>query len=157
MRTALALLAAALAALSAAGFPPIPKPKERKFDLKALEGRWTVVKYEYVAATRLTQSTIYQRVAITPTTWTQFQRGTGKAILGPVYSLKVDGTKSPPWVDMTLQNAGKATGERRGVLELKGDQLTVAYSLNNQRARPEKADTKLAAGQYRWVLKREKP
>jgi uncharacterized protein (TIGR03067 family) len=147
----------ALAALSA-GFAPVPPPRARKgLDLKALEGAWKVLRYE--AGTPGVTPRPDVRVEIKDDSWTQFSVRDGAFVRSVACRLKVDGKKSPPRVEMSMQRTpgGPLVVVRRGVLELKGDTLTVTYTTYEKDPTPTRTGGELAQGQWRWVLKRERP
>lgn len=170
MRTA--LLALLVVVASAPAYPPVPKPKPKKvdkLDLKALEGTWTVVSYEYgrpknakVIGTTIT----YQTIEIKNGTWVQVRTlpngGTSRTV---PYKITLDASKSPMVLDMEYRREpppGAAGGvvvsssKRHGLARLDGDQLTVVYSLS-EKDRPAKIDGDLDVRVYRWVMKRAKP
>jgi uncharacterized protein (TIGR03067 family) len=153
-------LAALLAATAASlGYPPVPpaRPaKEKPLDAKALEGTWTVVKYESGNAWATQITPLYKSVVIKGNTWTQVRAAKGP---GPSYTFTLDTTKSPARIDMTIDTfKGQNFGARRGVLELQGAQLTVSYGMVSEDVpRPDKPGAKLTGAQFRWVLKRDRP
>jgi uncharacterized protein (TIGR03067 family) len=153
------LLLALTAAIGFAPVPPPKPPKEKPLDAKALEGRWTVIKYESGSAKATKLTTLYKLVVIKGNTWTQYRSAKVDGAAGPSYTFTLDTAKSPARIDMTMDNAkAPGLGARRGVLELKGDQLTVTYGMVSKDVpRPAKPSDKLSGLQYRWVLKREAP
>ena len=163
----IALLALLVVVTGAFAYPPIPKPKPKKgdkFDLKGLEGTWTVVSYDIGRPknAKLAASTItYQTIEIKDGTWTQYRTlpNGGRARTVP-FTVSLDATKSPAILDMEYRRevAGggiASSSVRKGVARLDGEQLTVVYSMGT-RERPAKVDGELAVGEYRYVLKREK-
>jgi uncharacterized protein (TIGR03067 family) len=149
LSTFAALLAVAAPALA---FPPVPPPRPKKIDQKALDGTWKVVSYAYSSGKVTRTLRLYPTVEIKDGQWVQHPaaRAGGRP---PTYTIKIDGSKSPPTIDMSSD--ASRVGPRRGVFRLDGQKLIVTYVLS-PKARPAKVDGDLADGQYRWVLEREK-
>jgi uncharacterized protein (TIGR03067 family) len=154
MRARLLPALVALAALAAAGFAPLPPPKERKLEVKALEGTWKVITYAYRAGQQKRTATMYSQVEIKGSRWVQ--RAAGKGASSPSYTFKIDASKSPATIDMARDGVRAGGGARRGVVRLDGKRLTVTYSLQ-PKPRVTKVDDELADGHFRWVLEREVP
>jgi uncharacterized protein (TIGR03067 family) len=160
MRVRSLSLLAALAALSAAGFAPVPKPKpkkaeEKKLSIKDLEGTWTVVSYEYRTARGVNTNILYDRIDVTDGKWVQKRMLNGREIRLTPYAIKIDARKAPHTFDMSLPNSKAASAARKGLFRLEGDRLTVTYTLGAN-PRPASIDGALAVSQYRWVLRRER-
>ena len=82
----------------------------------------------------------------------------GSTVKTVAYGLTLDATKSPAVLDMTFtqkEESGAVTSYgRKGVAELKGDRLTVVYTIGKDR--PTSIDGRLGRSEQRWVLERKK-
>jgi len=130
------LVAALVIVTLSAGFAPAPKPKPKaksKEDraLEELQGTWTLDSYELGGRKinllgRQTTTT----VKVTKNEWTieYGGGGFGGAVPAPVkYTIKLDASKSPFWIDLTPQK-GQNNVTMIGIFEVQGNTLKHSYA-----------------------------
>jgi uncharacterized protein (TIGR03067 family) len=160
MRVRLVPLIASLIAVAAAGFVPLPKPKPKKVEakklsVKDLEGNWTIVSYEYRTVDGVVTTTPYEKVDIKDGKWVKRGKRNGQQIRPIPYAIKIDTTKPPFHIDLSLPTSRTGRAVWKGLFRVEGDRLTVTKTEDNNR--PASVDGELAIAQLRLVLKREKP
>jgi uncharacterized protein (TIGR03067 family) len=149
------LLIALVALLGLTAFAPAPflKRKEKLAPAARLEGLWEVVSRN--GGRPLPKGTMTYNVRIEPGRWL-FERDAGVAKGGAgrvtAYFLKVDANASPPTFDLRRKE-NDPTPYGRGIYELKGDELRIAYSWSG--TRPDNLTTRKAR-EWLMTLRRAK-
>jgi uncharacterized protein (TIGR03067 family) len=158
MRSRLPLALAAGLALAAAGFAPLPRPKDKKADpkdaAKAIQGTWELTGVERAGRNLQMPAGYKMTIKITEKGFTQHISFKGTERETPEADITVNAAKSPPWFDVT--NKGAATTRMKGVYKVDGDKLVLVYA-TAKADRPEKVEGELAQSQMRMTLKRVKP
>jgi uncharacterized protein (TIGR03067 family) len=151
------LLLIALLTAPALAYPPVPPPKEKKSpDAKSLEGEWDIVSYK--GGGNVKSAVVYTHIVIEGGRWKQHRAANDKAASVMNLRFVVDTTKSPTQIDLYSSAKENERLFRSGVFKMEGETLTVRYTLVSKgNPRPTTVDGGLAAGEYRWVLKRKGP
>jgi uncharacterized protein (TIGR03067 family) len=137
-------LAVALLAASAA------TAEDTKFDAAKLEGTWT-----YVSGKKAGDDSAKEALAgtaiITKDTFTL--KGTDPAMTF-VIGYKLDTTKSPVAIDMDIKDGPVKEGKAIGIIQVKGDEITLCYVMGDKR--PTKFESTKDNGAFLFVLKKKK-
>jgi len=127
-----------LLAVGTVGFAPVPPPKAKApaFELKALEGRWKVVRCEVGGAGPRTLGN--ETVHVKGGKWVEVTvLRDGSTVKSVTYTLSLDATRTPAVLDMTFRardEGGHLYGHtRNGLAVLKGNRLMVVHTLGEKR------------------------
>jgi uncharacterized protein (TIGR03067 family) len=155
MRSRHLLPLAALLALAAAGFAPVPKPKDHSGPYrKELQGTWRVVSIEhgdrdshldkpYRQTMRIDGDRVFQSV--------QARKG-GPVLRAPVGRLVLDARRDPPW--FSIQRSAPSGLVVKGVFKLEKYALLWTYNARNFGKRPARADGPLGPTEIRVTFRR---
>lgn len=143
--------------LGVLGFAPVPRVKDKgpkDGGLADLQGKWEVESMERSGANPASPPGYKMWLDITKDTWTQVLERDGKESKSTAHPLKLDLTKSPPWIDLVRTGSLQPI---HGVFRIDKDTLTITSTAPNSATRPTKVDRELEPGQMRMKLKRVKP
>jgi uncharacterized protein (TIGR03067 family) len=67
------------------------------------------------------------RVKIDGTKWTTITHSRGEARIGATYTMTLDTTKKPIWLDLKYDGAGVTGPTMKGIITIEGDALRFTY------------------------------
>jgi uncharacterized protein (TIGR03067 family) len=124
--------------------------KKSAWDVDKLLGDW-----EYVSGVRLGEDVPEERLVGVVT----ISKENFKVPGGPegdfVMSYKIDTSKSPATIDLTIESGPGPEGNARGLIKLEGDKLWLCYEPDGG-DRPERMESTAKNGAFFFELKRKK-
>jgi len=117
-------------------------------DLKALQGTWTVASYSMLGRP-VDPKSVEGKKWIFSGEELVWQDGSAKQHR----TIKLDPTKSPKWIDLTLHSGSESSVVHKAVYQLDGDILKVCSGATG--ARPDAVESKPGTHTESFVLKRE--
>ena len=139
------------------GFAPAPVPKQKPqagaaMVRQQLEGVWTVESYSVGGQVQGGPGHKWEKVFIKGGTWSQTCRVNGRELNTTPYVVTL-AAKDSSRVDMAYE--GDKVPLLCGALRLDGDRLDVTHATSGPR--PTSHTAELQSGQYRFVLRRDRP